>query len=95
MTAQPWLAGYLEQGAQEPGPYAPDAASADAGRRLRGLLADPDGWAEPPAGLLGQITPPSTASEPRRRSGTVGAVRSRCAERSGLVRSRCSQPRPW
>jgi hypothetical protein len=55
MTAQPWLAGYLEQGAQEPGPYAPDAASADAARRLRGLLADPDGWAEPPAGLLGQI----------------------------------------
>jgi hypothetical protein len=55
MTSQPWLAEYLEQGAQEPGPYAPDAASADAARRLRGLLADPDGWAEPPAGLLGQI----------------------------------------
>jgi anti-sigma-K factor RskA len=55
MTSQPWLAEYLEQGAQEPGPYAPDAASADAARRLRGLLADPDGWAEPPAGLLGLI----------------------------------------
>jgi Anti-sigma-K factor rskA, C-terminal len=50
MTSQPWLAEYLEQGAQESGPYAPDAA-----RRLRDLLADPDGWAEPPAGLLGQI----------------------------------------
>jgi hypothetical protein len=55
MTSQPWLAEYLEQGAREPGPYAPDAASADAARRLRDLLADPDGWAEPPAGLLGQI----------------------------------------
>jgi len=55
MTSQPWLAEYLEQGAEEPGPHAPDAASADAARRLRALLADPDGWAEPPAGLLGQI----------------------------------------
>jgi hypothetical protein len=55
MTSQPWLAEYLEQGARGPGPYAPDAASADAARRLRDLLADPDGWAEPPAGLLGQI----------------------------------------
>ena len=55
MTSQPWLAEYLERGAEEPGPYAPDAASADAARRLRVLLADPDGWAEPPAGLLGQI----------------------------------------
>ena len=55
MTSQPWLAEYLERGAEEPGPYAPDAASADAARRLRVLLADPDGWAEPPAGLLDQI----------------------------------------
>ena len=55
MTSPPWLAEYLEQGAREPGPYAPDAVSADAARRLRDLLADPDGWAEPPAGLLGQI----------------------------------------
>ncbi|MGH3163625.1 MAG: hypothetical protein ACRDOC_17220, partial [Streptosporangiaceae bacterium] len=55
MTSQPWLAEYLEQGAPEPGPYAPGAASADAARRLRDLLADPDGWAEPPPGLLGQI----------------------------------------
>jgi len=55
MTSEPWLAEYLEQGAEEPGPYAPDAASADAARRLRALLADPDGWAEPPAGLLDQI----------------------------------------
>jgi len=55
MTSQPWLAEYLERGAEEPGPYAPDAASADAARRLRALLADPDGWAEPPAGLLDQI----------------------------------------
>jgi hypothetical protein len=43
MTSRPWLAEYLEQGARGPGPYAPDAASADAARRLRGLLADPDG----------------------------------------------------
>ena len=55
MTSQQWLAEYLEQGAQEPSPYAPDTASADAARRLRGLLADPDGWAEPPPGLLDQI----------------------------------------
>ena len=55
MTSQQWLAEYLEQGAREPDPYAPDAASADAARRLRDLLADPDGWAEPPAGLLGQV----------------------------------------
>ena len=50
MTSQPWLAEYLEQG--EPGPYAPDAASAGAARRLHDLLAGQDGWAEPPAGLL-------------------------------------------
>ena len=55
MTAQPWLAEYLEQGAREPGPYAPGAASADAARRLRDLLADADGWADPPPGLLDQI----------------------------------------
>ena len=55
MTSPPWLAEYLEQGAREPGPYAPDAASADAARRMRDLLADPDGWAEPPPGLLDQI----------------------------------------
>jgi len=55
MTSQQWLAEYLEQGARDPDPYAPDAASADAARRLRDLLADPDGWAEPPPGLLGQI----------------------------------------
>ena len=34
---------------------APDAASADAARRLRALLAEPDSWAEPPAGLLDEI----------------------------------------
>jgi hypothetical protein len=55
MTSQQWLADYLEQGAQGPGPYAPDVASADAAQRLRDLLAEPDGWAEPPAGLLDEI----------------------------------------
>ena len=55
MTSQQWLADYLEQGAQGPGPYVPDAASADAAERLRDLLAEPDGWAEPPAGLLDEI----------------------------------------
>jgi hypothetical protein len=54
MTSQQWLAEYLEQEAREPGPYAPDAASADAARRLRDLLADPDGWAEPPPGFYYQ-----------------------------------------
>ena len=58
MTSQQWLADYLEQGrpgALGPGPYVPDVASADAARRLRDLLAEPDGWAEPPAGLLDEI----------------------------------------
>ena len=58
MTSQQWLAGYLEQGHNawwEPEPDAPDAAAADAARRLRAGLADPDSWAEPPAGLLDQI----------------------------------------
>ncbi|HMI26454.1 MAG TPA: anti-sigma factor [Streptosporangiaceae bacterium] len=83
MTSQPWLAEYLGQGAREPGPYAPDAASADAARRLRALLADPDGWAEPPAGLLGQILAgvdservrPAAPPRPRmRRTVRAGAV---------------------
>ena len=95
MTAQPWLAGYLEQGAQEPGPYAPDAASADAARRLRALLADPDGWAEPPAGLLGQILAGIDSERATPTVATAAAVRSRCAERSGQVRPRCWRPRPW
>ena len=56
MTSQEWLADYLEQGRPVEGPDAPDLASADSARRLRGLLADPDGWAEPPVGLLAQIT---------------------------------------
>jgi hypothetical protein len=56
MTSPEWLADYLEQGRPGEGPNAPDLASADSARRLRGLLADPDGWAEPPVGLLDQIT---------------------------------------
>jgi hypothetical protein len=56
MTSQEWLADYLEQGRPGEGPDAPDLASADSARRLRGLLAEPDGWAEPPVGLLAQIT---------------------------------------
>ena len=58
MTSEQWLADYLEQGRPgwwEPEPDAPDAASADAARRLRALLAEPDSWAEPPAGLLDEI----------------------------------------
>ena len=55
MTSERWLADYLEQGRPGPGSDAPDAASADAARRLRALLAEPDGWAEPPAGLLDEI----------------------------------------
>lgn len=56
MTAPEWLAGYLEQGVHMPGTDAPDAATADAARRLRVLLASPDVWSEPPGGLLDQIT---------------------------------------
>ena len=56
MTAQEWLAGYLEHGAQMPAMDAPDAATADAAQRLRVLLASPDLWREPPRGLLDQIT---------------------------------------
>ena len=58
MTSEQWLADYLEQGRPgwwEPEPDAPDVASADAARRLRALLAEPDSWAEPPAGLLDEI----------------------------------------
>lgn len=58
MTSEQWLADYLEQGRPgwwEPEPDAPDAASAAAARRLRALLAEPDSWAEPPAGLLDEI----------------------------------------
>src|ERR1700760_2149604 len=43
MTSQPWLAEYLEQEAQQPGPYAPYAALADAGRRPGGPLRHPGG----------------------------------------------------
>jgi hypothetical protein len=56
MTPPEWLAGYLEQGVQMPGTDVPDAATADAARRLRVLLASPDLWSEPPGGLLDQIT---------------------------------------
>ena len=56
MTPPEWLAGYLEQGVHMPGMDAPDAATADAARRLRVLLASPDLWSEPPGGLLDQIT---------------------------------------
>jgi Anti-sigma-K factor rskA, C-terminal len=56
MTAQEWLAGYLEHGARMSGTDAPDAATADAAQRLRVLLASPDLWREPPRGLLDQIT---------------------------------------
>jgi Anti-sigma-K factor rskA, C-terminal len=58
MTSEQWLADYLEQGSPgwwEPQPDTPDVASADAARRLRALLAEPDSWAEPPAGLLDEI----------------------------------------
>ena len=87
MTTQQWLAEYLEQGAEEPGPYAPDAASADAARRLRALLADPDGWAEPPVGLLAQITATidreratPTVADGRRRQ-----IRTRRTVRAGVA----------
>lgn len=56
MTPLEWLAGYLEPGVHMPGTDAPDAATADAARRLRVLLASPDLWSEPPGGLLDQIT---------------------------------------
>jgi len=58
MTSEQWLAAYLEQGRPgwwEPEPDAPDVASADAARRLRALLAEPESWAEPPAGLLHEL----------------------------------------
>jgi len=56
MNPPEWLAGYLEQGVHMPGTDAPDAATANAARRLRVLLASPDLWSEPPGGLLDQIT---------------------------------------
>jgi hypothetical protein len=88
MTSQEWLAEYLEQGRPGKGPDAPDLASAAAARRLRGLLADPDGWAEPPAGLLAQITAtidseragPAAGRDDRRRQ-----IRMRRTVRAGAV----------
>jgi hypothetical protein len=74
MTSEQWLADYLEQGRPgwwEPEPDAPDVASADAARRLRALLAEPDSWAEPPAGLLDEIF----ASIDSERSAPAGATR--------------------
>ena len=56
MNPPEWLAGYLEQGSHMPGTDAPDAATANAARRLRVLLASPDLWSEPPGALLDQIT---------------------------------------
>ena len=92
MTSQRWLADYLEQGrpgAQEPGADAPDLASADAARRLRDLLADPAGWAEPPAGLLDQIlagidSERAAPAGPRR----PGIIPGPAAGRNGRRRSR-------
>jgi Anti-sigma-K factor rskA len=84
MTAQQWLAEYLEQGAQEPGPYAPDSASADAARRLRDFLDDPEGWADPPAGLLDQIT---ATIDSERATPTVGDGRRRQIRARRTVRA--------
>ena len=70
MSPPEWLAGYLEQGVHMPGTDAPDAATADAARRLRVLLASPDLWSEPPGGLLDQIT----ASIGRERTALAGPL---------------------
>jgi hypothetical protein len=96
MTSQQWLADYLEQGRPGPESDAPDAASADAARRLRALLAEPDSWAEPPAGLLDEILAGIDServgwSGPR-RAGTAVAARSISAERSGPVPPHCWRP---
>ena len=92
MRSREWLADYLEQGrpaAPEPGSGTPGVASTDAAQRLRGLLADPDGWAEPPAGLLAQIAatidservalarPPCQAAVPRPAADTDRRRRTR------------------
>ena len=107
MTSEQWLADYLEQGRPgwwEPEPDAPDVASADAARRLRALLAEPDSWAEPPAGLLDEIlagidseragSAEATRPVPSRARGQAGAAaaRSISAERSGPVPPHCWRP---
>jgi len=89
MTSQEWLASYLEQGAQMPGMDAPDTATADAARRLRGLLAAPELWTEPPAGLLDQITASITAST----ANVATAARTARAARKDS-RRRARMPRP-
>ena len=89
MTSQEWLADYLEHGrpgAQEPAADALDMASA---QRLRDLLAAPDGWAEPPAGLLDQVL----ADIDRERATLAGSPRpaalpGRAAGRDGRRRTR-------
>lgn len=83
MTPPEWLAGYLEQGVHMPGTNVPDAATADAARRLRVLLASPDLWSEPPGGLLDQIT----ASIGRERTVLAGPPR------AALTRSAASVAR--
>jgi hypothetical protein len=100
MTSQEWLADYLEQGRpgpQAPDPDAPDVASAHAAQRLRHLLAEPDGWAEPPAGLLDQILagidgeraalggPPRPAVLTRRAADRDGRRRARLRRSVGAV----------
>jgi hypothetical protein len=107
MTSQEWLADYLEHGrpaAREPGSDVPDVASAHAARRLRALLAEPDSWAEPPAGLLEAILADATASGPRRpaprarppfpgaRQAGTAAAGPGCAGRSGQARPHCWPP---
>ena len=86
MTSQEWLADYLEQG--RPGaPDAPDRASADAARRLRDLLDGPDSWADPPVGLLAQITATidSERATPTVEDGRRRQIRARRTVRAGAA----------
>jgi hypothetical protein len=86
MTSQEWLAGYLEDG--RPRADTPDVALADTARRLRGLLADPDSWVEPPESLLAQITTSIDSERAALAEPPPAAIRGPGAGRDGRRRTR-------
>lgn len=60
MTREDWLADYLEHGSSGPDQWDADPGPggrvpSQAAQRLRGRLAEPGSWAEPPDGLLDRI----------------------------------------
>jgi hypothetical protein len=92
MTSPEWLASYLEQGVYMPGEDALDTATADAARRLRGLLAAPELWTEPPGGLLDRITASITANTANAANAATMANPARAARKDSRRRTRVRRP---